>query len=108
MTIALAANRDNVSVFDYAVFDDANFASLGIIAEPYEGTTPDIAVNQMHYHLRNLTLGGLTGLARVVSEVEHIRIAPNVVKSRISEAIASGTLPAEKLKPELLARIQSE
>jgi len=106
VAVALAAHRKFVSVFDYAVFDDTNFASLGIIAEPHEGNTPDAAVNQLHYHLRNLTLGRLTGLARVVSEVEHIRIAPNVVKARISEAIAAGTLPTEKLEPELLARLQ--
>ena len=106
VTVALAANRKYVSVFDYAVFDDTNFISLGIIAEPHEGTTPDAAVNQLHYNLRNLSLGGLSGLARVVSEVEHIRISENVVKARISEAIAAGTLSTDKLQPELLARIQ--
>ena len=106
VTVALAANGKFVSNFDYAVFDDTNFASLGIITEPHEGNTPDAVVNQLHYHLRNLTLGRLTGLARVVSEVEHIRIARHVVKTRISEAIAAGTLPAEKLEPELLERLQ--
>ena len=106
VTVALAANRKFIDVLDYAVFDDSDFASLGIIAEPYEGNTPDAAVNRLHYHLRNLTLGRLAGLAKVVSEVDHTRIARNVVKARISEAIAGGILPAEKLQSELLAALQ--
>ena len=106
VTSALAANRDNASTFDYAVFDDAGFAALGIVAEPYEGTTLDVGVNQMHYHLINLTVGGLTGLARLVSEVEHFRIMPKQVASLVRATVAAGNVPVAKLKPDLRASIQ--
>ena len=106
VAVALAANRRYLAVLDYAIFDDSNFNSIGIIAEPREGETPDAVVNQRRYNLMNLTIGRLAYLAQEVSRGTHSRIPEKVVKFRISEGIETGMISREKLQPELLQGLQ--
>ncbi len=102
VVIGLAANRDNLANLDYAVFEDSLFNTLGIAAEQREGATPDIQVNNLHYELRNLTVGQVAQLAQVVSTGEHGRISRKQVKSQLQAAISAGTVDRGRLKPQLL------
>jgi hypothetical protein len=106
VTLALAANRDNVAVLDYAIFDDAEFASLGIVAEQREGATPDAAVNAQHYNLRNLTVGQFAGLAYVISRGNHERLPRRQIKTLLTEAVTAGILNRHRMKPQLLRELQ--
>ncbi len=105
VAIALAATRDGLDVFDYAVFDGSGLASLGIIADQTEGETPDIDVNKLHYDLRNLTVTRLASLAQVLSRGEFARIPVKDVKSKLKEALNAGTLDSARFNGKLLPRL---
>ena len=106
VAVALAAHRKYLDVVDYAIFDDSNFNSIGIVVESFEGLTPDGEVNQRHYNLKNLTIRRVSSLAEEISMGTHSRILRNLVKSRINQGIASGRISWEKLQPELLQGLQ--
>ena len=102
VVIALAANRDDVDVLDYAVFEDSNLASQGIVPDIQEGETPDKEANQLHYELRNMTVTRLAQLAEVVAAGEHKRILKKQIKSWLQKAVTTGDLNKTKMKRGLL------
>ena len=68
--VALAANRDNLANLDYAIFDDAGLASIGVAINQPDGQTPDLGVNRLHYDLANLTAGRLVQLVPRPAETD--------------------------------------
>jgi hypothetical protein len=106
VAVALAASRDNVDVLDYAVFDDSEFPSIGITLGKQDGATPDMAVNQLHYELDNLTVSKIAQLAQVLSRVKPVRIPRKQVIFRLKEAVSTGTLNKETVKPGLLEALR--
>lgn len=106
VAVALAANRDNLDVFDYAIFEGTQFPTIGVNVVPCEGETPDAEVNSFHHDLRQLTVHGLVGLAEVISTGKQNRIPRKTLKSRLVEAIKAGTLHKDKMKTGLLSKLQ--
>ena len=102
---ALAANRDNVDVIDYAVFEDIHFTALDLeLAQP-EGETPDVIVNTLHHDLRNLPARQLVGLAEIISSGVHTRIPRKTVSSLLTEAIEAERLDRGRIKLSLLSKL---
>lgn len=104
--VALAANREALANLDYAIFEDNPLASIGITINQQEGQTPDVGVNKLHYDITNLTVGRLVQLAQVVSLGEHVRIPRKEIKTGLRQAVRAGTVDRDKLKPQLLKKIE--
>ena len=104
--VALPANRDNLANLDYAVFDDAGLASIGVAINQEDGQTPDLGVNRLHYDLANLTAQRLVHLAQVISSREHARIPGREIEAGLRRAVQSGALDRGRLKPQLLGKLE--
>ena len=103
---ALAANRDNVSKLDYAVFEDSCLGSLGITVDRSDGHTPDEAVNGLHYNLGNLTVERLAALAEIIAAGEHKRIYGKTIIKWLNDAASAGNLDVEKVKSGIRKALQ--
>ena len=100
VAVALAANREDITTLDYAVFDDSCLRDLGITVQQTRGDTPDETVNELHYELGNLTVDRLALLTRIVYAGEHKRIHRRQINELLSEAARSRRLDEKKIKHE--------
>ena len=110
IAIALAATRDRLGNFDYALFDDASPTAIGITIVASLGTTPDPVVNQVHRDLGELTTGKLGDLAAAIYKSQMIdRISRPKISEGLLEAVRSGELDNNfvnrKLKREIAAKL---
>jgi hypothetical protein len=110
IAIAIAAGRDYPGNFDYAFFEDAALATIGIDAVDTPGATPDPVVNQVHRDLKDLTTGKIGSLATVIYKSKSTdRIQLPDVLDGILKAIRSGTWDtnhvSDKLKRRLAAKL---
>ncbi|MDE2836438.1 MAG: hypothetical protein OXL97_02870 [Chloroflexota bacterium] len=106
VAVALAANRGSLDNIDYAVFDDSNFPTIGLVVKQQEGETPDTFVDGLHYDLVNLTVGKLAELAQTISTGYMHRILKKDVRRRIQEGLATGKLNRSKLTTGLLNALE--
>jgi hypothetical protein len=108
ISVALAASREKVVKIEYAIFDDAQFAELGIDVIRSAGVTPDARVNEAHFNLQHLTVGHVVGLAEAISNAgKFTRKLPKEVKTGIVEAVNAGILDKDKMSPKLLDTLQT-
>lgn len=98
VAVALAATREKIAVMDYAVFEGSGLKSLGITIRQTKGDTPDMAVNEMHYDLGNLTVKRLAQLTEIVSAGEHKRIPQQDIKTSLYDAVRDGRLNVARIK----------
>ena len=100
---ALAANRDRVSNFDYALFDMRVLRFLRIQSKPEAGNTPDAIVNQKyHANLTEMTAAKTFCLAQAMHRYgEPVRIGQKVIAQYIRNAIASNTLDRQKIRVQI-------
>ena len=103
---AIAANRENFSPLDYALFDDSLLTSIGLMIEPQVGDTPDLLVNSVHYDIKQLTIEKILSLANVLSKASHERLPAPKVRNAVRDAFQAGILDPNALKPEMLERLQ--
>lgn len=106
--VALAANRDNPSNLDYAVFDESRFDSLDITVKQTEGYTPDAMANTLHYEIVDLTVKRLAMLAEVISTGQHDRILEREIKMLLHDAANEGRIDEKLLKPNILKCLQRD
>ena len=104
--IALAANRDNLANLDYAIFEDTTLESTGIEVRQQYGETPHDEANKLHYDISNLTVRRLAVLAHAIASGAHNRVPWKDIKAGLQEAVQSGTLDKQKMKPQLLQSIR--
>ncbi len=98
VAVALAANREDITTMDYAVFADSRLRELGITVQQTKGDTPDETVNELHYELGNLTVERLALLTRIVYAGDHKRIRRRQIKELLSEAARSRRLDEKRIK----------
>lgn len=106
VVVALAANRCNPAHLDYAIFDDTDLASIGIVMKLQEGDTPDVWVNKLHYNLTNLTVNRLVQIAETVAVGDHSRALKKDLAAKVKHGINTGTLDKSKIKPTLLGKLK--
>ena len=104
--IALAATREYLAHLDYAVFGDAMLIATGIVIRQQDGETPNSEANKLHYDLLELTAGRLLVLAEAVASGEHARAPRKDIRVRLKQALHSGTIEEDKIKPKLLESIR--
>ena len=75
ISIALAATRKSLDVFDYVVFDGSELSPPSFGIERKAGETPDETINGLHHDLQFLTTNRLTSLADIVSRGDKCRIS---------------------------------
>lgn len=104
---AMAATCDNISHFDYAIFDEAIPISLGIDLEHAPGETPDAEANAAwHYNLVRLSGTKMVDLAKLIlREGERDRMTRKRVQSLLAEAVVAGNLEMASLKEKIRAKI---
>ena len=98
VAVALAANRQNFSNMDYAVFADSDLEPCGITVRQTEGKTPDSGVNDLHYELGKLTVNRLVRLAMIISAGKHKRIQRKQIETLLHEAARAGQLDRARIK----------
>ena len=106
VVVALAANRDHVANLDYAVFDDDELLEQGVAVTQLQGETPDDTANMLHHDVGELTVEKLALLARVVGSGEHRRVHRRDMQQKLNQALWSGHLVPERVRPSLMARIE--
>jgi hypothetical protein len=101
LVTALGANRDHLDNVDYILLDDQWLLELGIQSERTEGNTPDQEVNQRwHYDLVEISADNHKALTKALLDQGQIgRILPKQLLRLIEQAIVSGHIDFDKLKP---------
>jgi hypothetical protein len=102
---ALAATRDHVDHFSYAVFEGSQLPKLGIEPDRQDGDTPDAEVNKLHYDLQHLTVEKLSGLAQLISQGELRRILKKQMLSHLLKSIEDGNLDRSRIKASGVERL---
>ncbi|MXX21344.1 MAG: hypothetical protein F4W68_03665 [Cenarchaeum sp. SB0661_bin_35] len=100
VAVALAANRENITNMDYAVFDESCLRPLGITVQQTKGETPDEYANKLHYELGDLTVERLALLTKIAYTGKHERIRQKHIKELLSEAARSRQLDENRIKHE--------
>lgn len=104
---ALAAGRDSVANFDYALIGQEIVTALQIKVKQSSGETLDATVNEWHRDLCELSADKLMDLARAIeNEADKRRILGKTILGHLGEAIRSGRIDRDRLKPQLKARIE--
>jgi hypothetical protein len=104
---ALAAARERLANFDYALLDVKLLADLGISCHASDGTSPDTEANRLwHCDLSELTAAKLVQLAGMVHHHAAMkRLTPKDVRSLITDSLQEGRLDRSKLGVHLLSDI---
>jgi hypothetical protein len=107
LVTALGANRDHLDNIDYILLDDQWLLELDIQCQQSEGKTPDQEVNRRwHFDLVEISANKHEDLTKVLLEQGHInRILPKQILELISQAIESGNIDVERLKPGIRSKI---
>lgn len=108
IVVALAAGRQFLSTLDYVVFDDAPLASSSIDVVQTSGDTPDSVVNLVHYDLKNLTVGKVVRLARIVSGNDRKRITKAQMKGKLKKALDNQWLDSSMISGDLLGQVYKD
>ena len=87
--VALAANRQYITNFDYVLLKKSTLSALGIRIEvsPEEGKTPDDGANASHCDIVELSLEKLLRLVQVIKEADHERIPEKEIRQQLLEAL---------------------
>jgi hypothetical protein len=105
---ALAANADYISDFDYALFNQDTLWGADIKIESVEGDTPDLEVNDWHYHLIELSASSIIALANIIlTEAMKKRFLSKRVFELLVSGVSSGQIDRAKLrlKPDIASKI---
>ena len=105
VVIALAATRDHVANLDYAIFDDDELVAQGIDITQTVGETPDQTANILHHDIQNLTVLQIELLARTIALADHTRIHRRDIQTMLRDALQSGDLQPDAIRPSVLTRI---
>ena len=100
---ALAASREKADKLDYLLFPLDHLALAGIETRETDGHTPDGDVNALHRDLVHLSAAKVLALATAVWQKN---LGPKRTDERravqfVSEAVRSGRILLERLRPKL-------
>jgi hypothetical protein len=104
---ALAATRDSVANYDFLLFDMRRVTDAGIHCRRTPGNTPDDDVNlTSHYELVELSAPRLCQLVnKILAATKPQRISEKKVLLLLADAVRSGRIQHEKLKPGVAAKL---
>lgn len=98
---ALAANRDRVENFDYALIDWRHLEGAGYKRIHTDGETPDAQVNKWHFDLVELSVQRVADLTRIF--FNHRENFDRITRKRVKQLIEDHLefLSVDKLKDRL-------
>ncbi len=105
VAVALAASRDFVANFDYALLDNDFLDSLAIKFVVEAGTTADDLVNQMHRDLVFESGVRLVEFAQKFLTCGQTRIPEKKIKKWLESALSVGGLDAARINQKLKSKI---
>ena len=107
--VALAANSEVFSNFDYALFSYEVPSTIGIALKQTEGKTPDSVVNEKwHIDLTVATAETLLALGvGIYASARKERILVKEVTQKIAKAIQDGNVQVVNLKGKLRVHFES-
>lgn len=106
VVVALAATRDHIANLDYAIFDDDELIAQGIDITQTVGETPDKTANILHCDIHNLTARQIELIARTIALADHTRIHSRDIQTMLTDALQSGDLETDGIRPAVLNRIR--
>jgi hypothetical protein len=106
---ALAASREKVDKLDYLLFPQDHLQAVGVDVSPATGNTPDEQVNANHRDLTHLSAQKVLALtSKVWSEnLGLVRIDPRRVVQLVADAVRSGRIPIDRLRPMVRDDVRS-
>lgn len=107
---AVAATRDHLDIFDYALFSEDLARQADIHVEATRGDSADVEANDTwHRDLVDLAASKLVALARLIRERGTVeRMQERRVKIVIRHAVGTGRIEEGRLKPELRRAISED
>jgi hypothetical protein len=106
---AIAAGRQAVDKFDYAIFPQELVRLCGVPIVQTPGETPDTVANlNWHWEVVELTADKLVRLAKeMYTKAEIARILPAEIRQLVLTGIAAAELQENKISPSLLGEIKA-
>ena len=106
---ALVASREKADKLDYLLFPLDHVEAAGIETCESDGHTPDDHVNGLHRDLIHLSVAKVLSLT---TAVWHKNLGPKRIDERravqfVAEAVRSGRILLEKLRPKLREEVRS-
>lgn len=97
---ALAANRDRISNFDYALFRQEHLSEINIKVKHTEGDSPDEEANATwHYDLVELPASKLMELAKAIQANAEIgRFSEKQILQLVAQTVASGHVDLDQTR----------
>jgi len=96
---SLAANVDQLSHVDFALFDENVISELGIKIKKSKGDLPDEQVNNWHSDLYELSAPNILILAKAINDKARIdRKLPAQILKLIADALTSGQIDRTRIK----------
>jgi hypothetical protein len=106
VSVALAAGRDRIDDFDYALFDQRLLKELNIDMLDTRGTTPDAEANSWHRDLVHLSAERLGELARAIwVHGQTDRRLKKQMAEAVTGAVKTGRLDRARMKEKVLSQI---
>jgi len=104
---ALAANGDDISNLDYALFDQKLLNEINITLRPSKGNSPDETANQnWHSDIVELSARKLVELAKaILTHAEIKRIPEKEILHLLAQAVAADQIERTKLRAKIWAKI---
>lgn len=101
---AVAARRDRIDKFDYAIFPQQSVSSSGLSITQTPGETPDYHANRTwHWNVNEVTADKLVRLAKeMYAKAEIGRILGPEIRELIIAGIQSGELKKKEINEKLL------
>ncbi|MEL6927130.1 MAG: hypothetical protein AAFO95_00675 [Cyanobacteria bacterium J06600_6] len=104
---AFASNRDNISNFDYVLFNTNLVSNIGINIEQNPGATPFEAANHWHRDLTMLTASKLFKLIDIIcnQHIEKSRVKEKDILKLINKAVENNLIQRERLKEKIVSKL---
>ena len=105
VVVGLAAQRDDLAHFDYAIISAETLAHLtaGTIRE--NGKTPNGYANTLHYNIVNLTGHDLFVLMQSIAPEDVRRIHWRDVGTLLRRAFVAGSIDEDSISAKIVARL---
>lgn len=106
---ALAASREKTDKIDYLLFTQDHLDAAGIETREADGNTPDEHINGLHRDLIHLSAAKVIALATAVwrQNLGPRRIDERRAVQLVAEAVRTGRILLEKLRPRLRDDVRS-
>ena len=108
LVAALAATREALQEYDFALLHEDALATIGIKIKQTPGNSANDQINKsLHFSLVELTTDKISHIAKEIWANETKgRINRPEIRTLILEGVASGTIDKERIRPDLCQKLE--